>query len=134
MLPPALPATVPVVAQLTQEQLFKLVQYATQAPLQTMQNMHMASTQQFIQLQERQLTMQQQVFDRMANPPPADPLKKLLETDPQFPIFSGQSSDLLRWVLECQDKINQRNMSHRAAITFAKIALGNSIRGLIHDD
>jgi hypothetical protein len=129
-----IPGPTPVVAQLTQQQLFQLVQYATQIPMQTMQNLHMSQTQQFVQLQQQQLEMQRQVFERLANPPAADPLKKLLESDPQFPVFSGQSQDLLRWVLECQDKINQRNMSHRVAITFAKIALGNSIRGLIRDD
>ena len=122
------------VAQLTQQQLFQLVQYASQIPMQTMQNLHMSQTQQFVQLQQQQLDMQRQVFEGLANPAAADPLKKLLETDPQIPVFSGQSQDLLRWVLDCQDKINQRNMSHRVAITFAKIALGNSIRGLIRDD
>ena len=71
-----------------------------------MQNLHMAQTQQFVQLQQQQLEMQRQVFERLANPPAADPLKKLLETDPQFPVFSGQSQDLLRWVLDRQDKIN----------------------------
>ena len=93
----------PVVAQLTKQQMIQLVQYAAQGSMQTIQNMHMASTQQFVQLQDTQLELQGQVFERLANPPTADPLKKLLETDPQFPVFSGQSQDLLRWVLECQD-------------------------------
>ena len=81
---PAMPAQPLVVAQLSQDQLLQLIQYAAQGPMQTMQNMHLASTQQFIQLQQQQLEMQRQVFERLANHPAADPAKKLLESDPPF--------------------------------------------------
>ena len=75
------------------------------------------------------MEMQRQVFECFANPPAADPHKKILESDPQFPIIRAKVR--LRLVLECHDKIDQRNMSDRVAITFAKIDLGNSISGLI---
>jgi hypothetical protein len=59
-----------------------------------------------------------------------DPLRKLRENDPQFPVFTGKSEHFLAWVVECQMRKEQRDLPDAVAIQYAKMALGESIRGM----
>jgi hypothetical protein len=70
------------------------------------------------------------MLEKLAPQSESDPLRKLREKDPQFPAFTGKSEHLLAWIVECQMRKEQRDLPDAVAIQYAKMALGESIRGM----
>ena len=76
------------------------------------------------------MAIQKQLLQRLATPHEADPLRKLREKDPQFPQFTGRTEHFLAWITERQMRKEQRNLQDAVAIQYAKMARGETARGL----
>ena len=83
-----------------------------------------------MQMHQESLTINTQLLERLAMPHDADPLRKLMEKYPQFPQFTGRTEHFLAWITKCQMRKEQRNLHDAAAIQYAKIAIGETARGL----
>ena len=81
-------------------------------------------------LQARELESHTQLLHHLSLGNEGDPLRKLREKDPQFPAFSWKSEHFLAWVLECQTRKTQRNLTDAVAVQYSIMAMGDSFRGL----
>ena len=119
---------------LTRDNLLQILEGVTQVPNQNlalMHQIHQANVTQLMSAMQEQRQLNQALLTQTSTPP--DPLRRLRESDPQFPPYSGRPADFLGWLLEITDRKNQRQLPVNVAIQYALMALGNYAKGLFAD-
>ena len=113
------------------QNLIQMLQVITNSSFQQMQQMQQNTLQHFAEMHNSNATIQRELLQQLANPNPPDPLRKFREEDPQFPKFSGRREEFMKWLLDCEDRKEQRHLPHHVAVNYATVALGDFARGLI---
>ena len=108
----------------------QLITEASAVPLHGMKEMLREMMQAQGEIAQKQIEAQSSILERITPQSESDSLRKLREKDPQFPAFTGKSEHLLAWIVECQTRKEQRDLPEAVAIQYAKMALGESIRGM----
>ena len=116
--------------QLEPQMLRQLMSEAAAVPLHAMKEMQRDLIAAQGEFTKQDFEAQNALLEKLAPLSDADPLRKLSENYPQFPAFTGKSEHLLAWVVECQMRKEQRDLPDAVAIQYAKMALGESIRGM----
>jgi len=83
----------------------------------------LAVQQRALSQQEERLRVQQSIIAQLASSANTDPLRKLREKDPQFPVFTWLTDHFLPRRLECQTRQEQRNLPDAVAIKYAIMAM-----------
>ena len=122
---------------LTAENLLAILNSIISVPnqnLQVMQQINQQNIDHIVAAVRDQTTVNNALLAHMTAPPPAmDPLRKLRESDPHFPPFTGNPVDFPRWLFEVADRKNQRQLPLEVAVQYALLSLGQYAKGLNPD-
>ena len=129
--PPATVIHLPQQFVISAENLVQMLQVITNSSMAQMQQMQQSTLQHFAEMSQANAEIQQQLLQQMANPVAPDPLRKFREEDQQLPKFSGKMEEFMRWLLDVEDRKDQRRLRDHVAISYATVALGDFVRGII---
>ena len=123
----------PMAVALTPELLREIMSQAASVPVQAMAAMQERFLKSQAERHAIDLESHTQLLCQLSLGFEGDPHRKLREKDPEFPAFPEKSEHFMAWVLKCQTKKTQRNISDAVAVQYAIIAMSDSYRGLFPD-